>query len=542
MKADIYQAWNEGARNDAAILPTGGGKSVLVTDIVLDHVRLGQSTVVQAHRNELVSQMSVHVARRGIPHRIVGPDPMIRAIIAEHRREFDGRSFVQQDAITSVCGVDTLLSRKDSLTEWAQQQDLWITDEAHHLLQANKWGKAVAMFPNARGLGVTATPQRADGMGLGAESDGVFHHMTLGPSMRELINMGFLTDYEIAVPVASFTMDETDITASGDYSGEKMRTKARNSQIVGDVVANYCKFALGKRTICFATDVETAEKIAKNFNSFGIKAAAVSAKTHETVRTEMVRRFRDGSITVLVNVDLFGEGFDVPACECVIMARPTASLAVYLQQFGRALRVLVGKAFGLVIDHVENWKLHSYPDIPRKWSLDRREKRAKKDKDPDDMPLRRCTVDECGKLYLRFLPSCPHCGFAPVPAGRNGPEEVEGDLMLLDRDKLAEMRAAIELESPASVVSRVNFATGGRASNDLLDKQVLKHEAQQGLKNAFAQWAGMQRYQGRSDAESHRRIYYALGTDMLTTLHRDRSAADYEATRAIVQGWIDKNE
>lgn len=538
LKADHYQAWNQGARNNLAVLPTGGGKSICVTDIVLDQVREGKPGVIKAHRNELISQMSMHVAQRGIPHRIIGPDAMIRAIVADHRAEFGGRSFVQQDAITSVAGVDTINARADSLTQWALQQDYWITDEAHHLLRLNKWGKAALMFENARGLGVTATPQRADGKGLGAHADGMFHSMIEGPSMRELINMGFLTDYEIAAPTASFIMEDSDLGSSGDYTPDKMRNKARGSRIVGDVVENYIKFALGKRAICFATDVETAEKIAARFTAFGIPAAAVSAKTHSTVRTEAIRRFRDGRLTVLVNVDLFGEGFDVPACEVVIMARPTASLAVYLQQFGRALRTAFGKLYGLVIDHVENWKLHSFPDIPRNWTLDAREKGRKKEADPEETPLVRCKADECGKLYIKFLPSCPWCGAVPVPAGRGGPEEVEGDLGLLDRAKLAEMRANIELESPASVAQRQAIAAGfGSASSKAIEQQTAKHAAQARLKAAIEQWGGIQRFKGRSDSESYRRFYHGAGVDILTALSKDNDRTAFEKLAEKIEGW-----
>ncbi|NUM72785.1 DEAD/DEAH box helicase [candidate division KSB1 bacterium] len=547
MKSDHYQAWNQGAKNNLAVLPTGGGKSVLVTDIVLDQVRLGRPGVVKAHRNELISQMSLHVARRQIPHRIIGPDTMIRSIIAQHREEFAGRSYVQQDAITTVAGVDTINARKDSLTEWALQQDYWITDEAHHLLRANKWGKSVEIMPNAFGLGVTATPERADGKGLGAHADGVFQHMTLGPQMRELIDMCFLTDYEIAAPEASFVMTDDDLTPSNEFSNDKMITKARNSQIVGDVVLNYCKFAFGKRAICFATDVETAEKISKSFNAAGIPAAAVSGKTHESVRNEAIRRFRDGRLTVLVNVDLFGEGFDVPACEVVIMARPTNSLSVYLQQFGRALRTFKGKLFGLVIDHVENWKRHGFPDQPRFWTLDAREKSRKKEKDPEEMPLKRCLnkgdplndVPPCGKPYLAFLTKCPFCGFKPEPAGRAAPEQVEGDLMLLDREKLEELRRQIELESPASVAQRqaaaAGFANAGAAA---MERQTEKHHAQARLREVIEQWAGIQRFKGRDDRESYRRFYYAAGMDVLSALSNLRSRVDYEKTTEQVERWI----
>lgn len=534
LKADHYQKWQQGSRNNLIVLPTGGGKSIVVSDIVQDQVRSGRAGVIKAHRNELVSQMSLHIARREIPHRIIGPDTMIRNIISLHRDEFGGRSYVQQDAITTVAGVDTINARRDNLGDWPLQQDYWITDEAHHVLAANKWGAVARLFENARGLGVTATPSRADGRGLGAHADGLFYSMSQGPGMRDLINMGFLTDYEIVAPQASFVMDDSEIGTTGDYSPEKMRQKARKSEIVGDVVKTYIQYAFGKRAICFATDVETSEKIAKQFNAYGISAAAVSAKTHESVRNETIKRFRDGRITILVNVDLFGEGFDVPACECVIMARPTASLGVYMQQFGRALRTMQGKLYGLIIDHVENWRVHSLPDIPRFWTLDARQKGKKQEKDPEETPLVRCKNEDCGKLYIKFLKECPHCGHTPIPAGRNGPAEVEGDLILIDRDQLEKMRAAIEMESAASIADRSPDIARSRNANNQMEKIA----AQQRLRAAIEQWAGIQRWKGRSDSEAYRRFFHGTGVDVLTALGRDNSKADFDRLSDKVEGWI----
>lgn len=534
LRADIYAGWQGGNRNMLAVLPTGGGKSVVVSQIIDDGHQQGLTECVIAHRNELVGQMSLHVARRGIKHRVIASNQSVGQIIAEHRSEFDGRSFVNPDARCSVVSVDTLIARKDALKEWSQQVTRWTIDEAHHVLRQNKWGKAVAMFPNAYGLGVTATPKRADGMGLGRHHDGVFDNMVIGPSMRELIDMGALSDYEIAVPASDFTIDDADLAPSGDWSSKKMREASKRSHIVGDVVIEYQRRAAGKRAICFATDVETAGEMAVRFNEAGITAAAVSAKTPSDVRNDYIRRFRDGRITVLVNVDLFGEGFDVPAVEVVIMARPTASLAVYLQQFGRALRVLAGKQYGLVIDHVSNWKRHGFPDKQHVWSLDRREKRAKREPDPEIEDLTACR--SCSRPYLRVLPACPYCGeVPPVPEGGRSIDQIDGDLMLLDRDMLAKLRAAIELEAPDSIGSRVAQAAGDIAGKGAINKQVERIQTQQRLRAAIEQWGGIQRSLGRSDQESYRRFYLALGVDVLTALTQDRR--DMERLAEIVEGW-----
>lgn len=535
LRADIYQGWQAGNRNMLAVLPTGGGKSVVVSQIILDGHQQGLTECVIAHRNELVGQMSLHVARRGIRHRVIASSKSVGHIIAEHRREFNGQSFINPDARCSVVSVDTLIARKDALAGWAKQVTRWTVDEAHHVLSQNKWGRAVTMFPSAYGLGVTATPKRADGMGLGRHHDGVFDAMVLGPSMRELIDMGALSDYEIAIPESDFQIDDADLAPSGDWSNKKMREASKRSHIVGDVVIEYQKRANGKRAICFATDVETAGEMAQRFTEAGITAAAVSAKTPNDVRNDYIRRFRDGRITVLVNVDLFGEGFDVPAVEVVIMARPTASLAVYLQQFGRALRVLAGKPYGLVIDHVSNWKRHGFPDKQHVWSLDRRDKRAKRDPDPEIEDLTGCRT--CSRPYLRVLPACPYCGAVmPLPEGGvRSLDQVDGDLFLLDRDMLAKMRAAVQLEAPASVGARAEHVAGKIAGLGATNRQMERIQAQQRLQAAIEQWGGIQRHMGRSDAESYRRFYLALGVDVLGALTQDRQ--DMERLAQLVEGW-----
>lgn len=540
LKRQCYELWNNGARNALLVLPTGGGKSVIASDIFQDKLRMGKRQAIIAHRNELVSQLSLHTARRGIPHRIIAPSKIVAQIISEHKNEFGGRVFVNQTAPTVVSGVDTIVARKDELTPWAKQVSDWFIDEAHHVLAANKWGTAVAMFQNAIGFGVTATPCRADGKGLGAHHDGVFNAMAQGLPMRRLIELGALTDYEFVLPESDFQIEDDAITDSGDFSTKKMRDAAKRSHITGDVVIEYLRHARGKRAICFATDVETANEIAKNFNDFGIPAASVSAKTDTNVRLEYVRRFRLGLIQVLVNVDLFGEGFDVPACEVVIMARPTASLAVYLQQIGRGLRPMPGKLFGLVIDHVGNWKRHGFPDKPHRWTLDRREKRAKKKPDDEEIPLTRCLSELCGKPYVKALPRCPFCGEAPPlpePGGRGSPEKVEGNLVLLDREALAKLRAEIELDSPAAVASRATFAAGEMAGAGAAKRQIEKIAAQKRLKDAIAQWAGIQRFKGRDDQESYRRFYLTLGFDVLSALGSARTRQEYEETAEIIEGW-----
>ena len=324
-EAAVYQAWQT-ARNVLVVLATGSGKTVLFAKIISDHV--GASCAI-AHRQELVGQISLALARYGVKHRIIGPNKVIRWIIQALHILETGHSFYDPNAPCAVAGVDTLIRRGDDLKHWTTQVTLCVQDEAHHVLKDNKWGKAFKLFPNAKALGVTANTERADGKGLGKHADGIMEVMVEGPTMRELIDQGYLTDYRIFAPPSDLDLNGVTIGSAGDYSPKQLKQRVQKSHIMGDVVSHYLKLAPGKLGITFATDVETATDISAKFNAAGVPAEVVSAKTPDQTRTEILRRFKLGQIKQLVNVDLFGEGFDLPAIEVVSMARPTESFNLY---------------------------------------------------------------------------------------------------------------------------------------------------------------------------------------------------------------------
>lgn len=565
LKFSINKYWNDGISNVLAVLPTGGGKSIIVSDIALDLYNLHQNVAVIAHRNELVSQMSSHLARRGIYHKIIASSTTIRQITKQHRKVF-GKSYINPTSRTAVVGVDTLVSRAESLKDWASQIHYWIIDEAHHVIggrvldgngnpafdkdgkplyntEPNKWGKAVAMFTRAKGLGVTATPCRADGKGLGREFDGVFDVMTIGVSMRYLINNNALSDYEIVCPTSDLEIDDEEVSKDGDWSSNKLKKAAQESHIVGDVVLAYLSYGFWRPTIVFATDVETSNDIARRFNEAGIPAASLSAETNPAVREKYIEEFKEGKIRVLVNVDLFDEGFDVPACAVVIMARPTASLGKYRQMVGRALRYVAGKT-ALIIDLVSNVARHGLPDKHIEWTLARRDKRGKNDKDPDEIDMINCLNRDlpCLRPFEKFRTCCPYCGWTkplPEPMVRTI-KMVEGDLTLLSVEKLAEMRKAMDMESPASVQEKTAFVAGEFAGRGALNRQLEKWAAKDRLEAAIKQWAGIERHKGFNDAEIQKKFYLTLGIDVLTAMDGSQTRQQFETLAMKVEKWYMK--
>lgn len=512
LKNGIYEKWNGGARNVLAVLPTGAGKTVMFSDIIHDHT--GASCVI-AHRQELVIQISLALASDHVRHRIIGPTNVVKLCVAEHMREI-GKSYYDPRAVCAVAGIDTLVRRKEALAEWLSTVTLWVQDEAHHVLRKNKWGIGVSMFPNAYGLGVTATAMRADGNGLGTHADGVFDVIVEGPCGRDLINAGYLADYRIFAPPLDLDLSEVPISGqTGDFNPQKLKKTIRKSRIVGDVVAHYKRFTPGELGITFATDVETATDMADRFCTSGIPAEVVSAETSDADRISAMRRLKAGVLKQLVNVDLFGEGVDVPAITVVIMARPTHSGPLFDQQFGRMLRPAPNKEYGVLIDPVGNVERHGLPDRKRIWSLDRREKRS--NNFTKGIPVRACP--NCTSVYERIYKACPYCGFVPVPTLRNGPEHVDGDLNELSPETLAQMRGEIlrvdmDKEDYRAELAAARVPIPGQMAN--VKRHAQRQEAQACLRDSIAWWAGHQRAAGRLDSESYRLFYHRFGVDVLT--------------------------
>ena len=567
IKTKVFQHWNAGKPNVLVKSSTGSGKTVIFANIVRT---VDRAAAVIAHRAELVSQTSLALAREGVRHRIIGPDTLRRNCVALHMDELK-RSFYDPGARVGACGVDTLINRDTSQDSWFRQVGLWVQDEAHHVLKANKWGAAVEMFPNAYGLGVTATPARADGAGLGRDADGVFDALVDGPEMRELIDAGYLTDYVVFAPPSDVDYSGVTVTASGDYSPAKLREAVHKSgTIVGDVVRHYktvCMQKLGRLGlgVTFAVDIEAAKEIAAAFNAAGVPAEIVSSKTPDTLRIAILKRFKRREILQLVNVDLFGEGFDLPAIEVVSMVRKTESWPLFVQQFGRALRLMIedaiakhwgdysdaqrlgfiatsGKPFALIIDHVGNVIRHGLPDAPRVDTLGARPKRG--GGLSDAIPSRVCANTNargqgivCGKTYERFHKTCPYCGFYPEPPSRSAPEFVDGDLFELSAGTLAALRGQIiDINSrfvPIPAGANPIMAAG------IHNKASERNHAQFVLRELIALWAGWQRVQGRDDSQTYRIFYHTFGLDVLSAQALARAEA--EALGLRIKAQLDQN-
>lgn len=531
VKAKLYSLLKKDFKTNVLLVkPTGSGKTKTFCSVVRDMAiteifNESLPTWILVHRKELLGQISISLCEEQITHNIIAPAPTVRNIISLQRLQF-GKQFYNHKSNISIASIDTVNSRASNYDQQVKSVRLVIVDEAAHVLKKNKWGRALQLFPKATIIGVTATPQRLDKKGLGSDNDGVFDKMIEGPKVSWLIENGFLSKYKIVAPPSDFEKYLGHVKSNqSDYSNEVISDAANKSRIVGDVVENYIKFAKGKQTIVFAPTLESAEKMEQSFTQSGIPAKLLSSLSTDKERFDGVQDFKNNKIQVLLNVDLFDEGFDIPVApgkkivEAVIIARPTMSLTKFLQQVGRALRPAPNKEYALIIDHVGNIKRHGLPDKQRKWSLDRPEKRNK-----TSSLVRVCT--SCSAAYERTESKCPYCGTPAIVAGGGGgrvpPQEVDGDLELIDPDTIREMNDATILDAPERVGERVASVAGEIAGKSAAKKQRERIATQDELKNIIALWAGKQRLTGLDDRSIHKKFFIDYGSTISQSLGQPR--------------------
>lgn len=514
----VNKRWEAGDKDVCLVLPTGAGK----TRVMAEFTRLESGvTLVVAHRKELVSQIALAIAVQKVKHRFIAQKSAVKFATSQQMQRL-GHSYFVPAANVVVASAQTLVNVP--YEKWHDNVTLYMTDEAHHLTRESTWGICRNKFKNARGLGVTATPIRADGKGLGRNASGFFDSMIIGPSMRDIINMGYLADYDLVIEETDLDLARVEISKStGDFKKPQLNKAVNESKIVGDTVDTYLKYAKDRLTVVFTIDVQSSVDLAEEFVSRGIRAEAISAKNTDEERAAILKRFENRTTIVLVNCDLFSEGFDCPAIDCVMMDRPTESYSLFCQQFGRALRYVPGKR-ALIIDKVGNIrrfmaKGFPLPDNPYHWSLDDAERKSAGKSDDTDTVTSCTNVPACGLPYPAELQSCPYCGVVPKKTERKGPARVDGNLTLLTPEELSELRAAlVDVERDPNTVKEMMLRAGAPsiAAMGAAKNIRLLNEAQVKLRESIQLWAGVQRDNGLSAEEAMTKFYKNFGIDIIT--------------------------
>lgn len=391
----------KGVRTILITSPTGSGKTVLTAQMLASAAERQMSSWFTVHRRELVKQSTRAFSNVGVRHGIIA------AGFQEH-----------SSPLVQIGSIQTLAKRYERYRE----PKLIIWDEAHHLA-AGSWSKVFDAFPTAYHIGLTATPERLDGTGLGKWFQGIVH----GPSVRKLIDQGYLSSYKLFAP-SSVNLENVH-TRMGDFVKSELSGLLDKPTITGDVIREYQKRAAGKRAVVFAVSIEHSKHIVDQFIAAGIKAAHVDGDTDSDIRDQTLKQFEAGEIQVVSNCDLFGEGLDIPGIECAILLRPTQSLSLYLQQVGRALRPAPGKSHAVILDHAGNCQRHGLPDEEREWSLEGRRGTSRKKSKHETSSVKICP--NCFAAQFAENKSCFDCGLVFKLKPREI-QTVEGELSEVD--------------------------------------------------------------------------------------------------------------
>jgi DNA repair protein RadD len=426
-------------------LATGGGKTVIFCHIAQKTAERGKNVLILVHRVELLRQTSKALEKSGVYHGLINP-----------------RYTPDLNAPVQVASVQTLINRLSKINP----PDLIIIDEAHHAI-AGSWRKVIDYFPNAKILGVTATPERGDGKGL----DNIFDSLVVGPQTADLIALGYLVKPIIYAPPKQLDLSHVKIVR-GDYDKNEIGEIMDKPTITGSAVEHYSKFCSGVPAVVFCISVIHAENVAEQFRLAGYSAYSVDGSMDDDVRTRILNGLGNGTIQVVTSCDIISEGTDIPSITCAILLRPTQSTGLYIQQVGRALRLSEGKEHAIILDHVGNVKEHGFPDDIRDYSLEGKKKTKKAKKEQNE----NIKADQCESCYAMFEPApiCPYCKHPNEKMKQREIAEVEGNLERLEKEQQDE-NVRIEKAQARKSVGKA------RTLEDLL-----KIQKEKGYKNGWA--------------------------------------------------------
>jgi DNA repair protein RadD len=460
-------------RRVCAVMPTGAGKGQTIGAIARGAAGKGRRVLVLAHRAELIEQLTGTVRAWGLEPDVIAPG---------HRLQ--GRQ-------VAVGSVQTVARRLALLPP----PDLIIQDEAHHLVAGNIWGRIINAWPEAHLIGKTATPERLDGKGLGVEAGGFFEALVLGPSVAWLVEQGWLArprvfswpgarnsqghssggqDPEGHSPELRQRMGEFDLEQAAHAFGDRAA--------IGDAVSHYRRRLHPATAICFCCTIENAEQMATAFRADGIRAAAVSGSTPAEERRRLIAGLGSGEVEVLTSCMIISEGTDIPSVGGAILMRPTASLSLYLQMVGRALRPAPGKHEAVILDHVGNAHRHGLPTDDREWNLAGRRRREGVSIPIKDCPLCFCSCPSATQ-------QCPDCGHLFLTGERDeqrrGLQQLDGELVEITGS------ARHRPKAPQQQRPRRRSPSAGCRTFE----QLQQREQERGYKSGWARhvWAARQR-------------------------------------------------
>lgn len=396
---DIGSSLKNGHRAIVAVLGCGGGKSIIQGSIAKSATDNGKRVLFLVHRKELCQQITNTFKGLGVDL-----------------------------SLCDISMVQTVSHRLGKLPNY----DLIITDEGHHST-ANTYRKIYDYYSDVVRLSFTATPIRLNKGGLGE----VYTDLITSVSTKWLIENNYLAPYKYySVKLADTS---TLHTVAGEFKQDEVQQLMENKEIYGDTVKQWERLAKGSKTIVYCASVEASKKTSEQFLLHGYSSIAIDGNTPQRERERAMRAFRNGEVRILCNCELFGEGLDVPDCECVVLLRPTQSLTLFIQQSMRSMRYMPNKT-AIIIDHVGNCYRHGLPDDDREWSLE------PKHKQENIVKIRECK--NCFAVYPPNLSKCPYCGAEATHEIRKTDKKVvEVDLVELQRTEEIKSAAYSDLKA-----------------------------------------------------------------------------------------------
>lgn len=428
----VHDTFKRGIKASCIVLPCGGGKSVIVAEIAKRTTEKLNRVLFLVHRIELCEQIENTFRNWGV--------------------DMD---------FCKIMMVQTAVRRLDKIPH----PSLIITDETHHS-KSNSYRKIYDYFKDSYRVGVTATPVRLDGSGLGD----IYSTLIEGVSAKWLIENHFLSPYTYYAPSVA-DMNGIKIKR-GEFETKSAENVLFNRTVFGNVVNHYRKLANGKQAICYCVSVKHSSAMAEEFRKNGISAEHIDGTTPKFERQSIIEDFRNGKIKILCNVDLISEGFDVPDCECAILLRPTQSLTLYIQQSMRCMRYKNGKT-AVIIDHVGNYARFGMPDADRTWTLEDKPKKSIVQTEEKEIKL-----SQCPECFYTFEPDeevkiCPNCGY-----------------VFPKKDRTLDINESTELQEITGFVLDYNYDSPKNCKNY---NELIKYAMNHGYKMGWAYYQAKER-------------------------------------------------
>lgn len=400
---DVRMSFAKGLTRPLVQLPTGGGKAVILNQICYNAIEKGNDVLVLAHRNELLEQLGKTASE------------LFKMNASYISPEFSYNPYSK----LQIGSVQTVANRLDKI----KKPKIIIIDECHHFRVGSTYDKILKHF-NTWSVGFTATPCRLSGEPL----NDYFSNLILGPSIKKLIAEGFLSDYDLFAPPSNIDFSKFKLSM-GDFNSSEIEEAVDKPMITGNAVEHYLKHSKNKQAVAFCTSIRHAQNVSAAFRSSGISSATLYSGIPSVLRKQIIKDFREDKIKVITNCGIISEGFDLSGIHTVIQLRPTASLSLYLQMIGRALRIDKNKDKAIILDHVGNADRHGLPCQERDWSLNGKIKSKKKS---GQEPIKTCP--ECFCVVSSFTKTCPECGHEFVVESRDEIVEQDGDLVKINKD------------------------------------------------------------------------------------------------------------